>query len=212
MPLVFVWHGHGGSSRNALGGFGIDRLWPEAISVYPQGLPTPGRLTDPEGQRAGWQGTVGAQGDRDVHFFDALLARLQKDYPVDPTRVYCTGHSNGAGFTYLLWKARPAVFAAFAPCSGAAAYVRELTPKPAIILGGDHDPLVKTEWQERMMAAVRQIDGCDEAGAPWEGATLYPSKGGTPVATFEYPGGHGMVPAEAPLIVKFFQAHPAAAH
>jgi len=40
-PLVFVWHGHGGSSRGAARQFRIHQHWPAAIVVYPQGLPTP---------------------------------------------------------------------------------------------------------------------------------------------------------------------------
>ena len=32
-----------------------------AIVVYPQGLNTPGRLTDPAGRRSGWQSAVGEQ-------------------------------------------------------------------------------------------------------------------------------------------------------
>ncbi len=211
VPLVFVWHGHGGTSANAVGGFGINRLWPEAISVYPQGLPTPGKLVDPEGKLPGWQSAVDGQGDRDLHFFDALLAKLKATHPVDPKRIYCTGHSNGAGFTCLLWRARPDVFAAVAPCSGAAAYAAELTPKPAMILGGKDDPLVKFEWQQRMMEVVKGINGCDAAGVPWKGGagTLFASKGGTPLVTYVYPGGHMMVPEEAPLIVMFFREHPA---
>ena len=212
LPVVFVFHGHGGSSRNAVNTFGFDRLWPEAISVYPQGLNTPGKLTDPEGLRSGWQKDLGDQGDRDLHLFDALLARLrlQKDHPVDARRIYATGHSNGGGFTYLLWRARPQVTAAVAPCSGAALYAKQLTPKPAMILAGRNDALVKFEWQEMMIDAVRKVNGCEVAGEPWQGGagTLYPSKGGTPLVTFVYPGGHAMDPAEPALIVKFFQEHP----
>src|ERR1700679_76467 len=44
-PLVFVFHGHGGNARQVARGFRIDQEWPEAISVYMQGLPTPGQLT-----------------------------------------------------------------------------------------------------------------------------------------------------------------------
>src|SRR5437868_14487597 len=48
-PVVFVFHGHGGSAEMAERSFGIEKEWPEAISVYMQGLPTPGQLTDPDG-------------------------------------------------------------------------------------------------------------------------------------------------------------------
>ncbi len=95
-PLVFVFHGHGGSAQQAARSFAMDRQWPEAISVYMQGLDTPGQLTDSQGNRPGWQAAIGDQGDRDLKFFDAVLARLKRDYDVDAKRIYCTGHSNGA--------------------------------------------------------------------------------------------------------------------
>jgi hypothetical protein len=73
------------------------------------------------------------------------------------------------------------------------------------------DELVKFEWQEKMMEAVRTVNGCEAIGQPWrEVGTLYPSKGETPLVTFTYAGGHAMDSAEPGLIVKFFQEHPAA--
>ena len=211
VPLVFAFHGHGGSSRGAVASFALDRRWPEAISVYPQGLPTPGMISDLDGKLPGWQSADGDQGNRDLLFFDALLARLQQDYPVDPKRIYVTGHSNGAGFTYLLWHTRASVFAAVAPCSGAARYAADLTPKPAIILGGREDHTVKFEWQQMMIDAVKRIDGCDAAGVPWQGGagTLYPSKTGTPLVTYLYDGGHAMEDGESRWVVEFFKEHPA---
>ena len=208
VPLVFVFHGHGGKSAQALGEFGINRRWPEAISVYPQGLNIPS-ITDPGGVRTGWQHALAEVGDRDLHFFDALLGRLRKDYPVDPKRIYATGHSNGGGFTYLLWKARPDVFAAVAPCSAAAKYSPELTPKPVLICGGKEDPIVKFESQEQEVEALEKVNRCDTQGVPWaEGkGTLYSSPGGTPLVTFFYEGGHGMASEEPDLIVHFFQEH-----
>ena len=77
-------------------------------------MPTPGRLTDPEGKRSGWQAAVGDHGDRDLRFVDAMLATLRAELPVDGRRVHATGHSNGGGFTYLLYAVRSADFASFA--------------------------------------------------------------------------------------------------
>ena len=114
-PVVFAFHGHGGTMERASKMFGYHTEWPEAIVVYMQGLNTPGQLTDPEGKKPGWQKTVGDQNDRDLKFFDAVLTSLKKDYKVDAKRIYSTGHSNGGGFTYLLWAARGEHFAAFAP-------------------------------------------------------------------------------------------------
>src|SRR5215213_7882694 len=71
-PLVFGWHGHGGNMNNSARMYHIHTLWPEAIVVYPQGLNTPGKLTDPDGKKPGWQHGAGAEGDRDLKFFDAI--------------------------------------------------------------------------------------------------------------------------------------------
>jgi polyhydroxybutyrate depolymerase len=208
-PVVFVFHGHGGSARQADRSFHIENEWPEAVVVYMEGLPTVGQLTDPQGNRAGWQAAVGDQGDRDLKFFDSVLARLKQDYDVDAKRIYCTGHSNGGGFTYLLWLARGNVFAAVAPSSAAAKYAEKLAPKPALILGGRSDPLVKFAWQQGTMEAVRQINGCAAGGEPWAPqCTLYPSDKGTPLVMAIFPGGHQFHPAAPALIVKFFKEHP----
>ena len=108
----------------------MHELWPEAVVVYMQGLSTPGRLTDPEGKKPGWQSAAGDQGDRDLKFFDALLATLKQEYKIDERRIYSTGHSNGGGFTYLLWSARPNMFAAVAPSAAVAArQLKDLKPK-----------------------------------------------------------------------------------
>ncbi len=209
-PVVFVFHGHGGSARQVQESFAMNQHWPEAISVYMQGLATVGQLTDPAGRLAGWQAAAGDQGDRDLKFFDAVLARLKQDYHVDEKRIYATGHSNGGGFTYLLWAERGNVFAAVAPSAAVARYANKLAPKPAMLLGGSQDTLVKFAWQQRMMEEVRRLDGCDSTGQPWDDrCMIYPSRSGTPVVTFIHSGGHKFDTGAAALIVKFFKEHPA---
>jgi polyhydroxybutyrate depolymerase len=214
-PVVFAFHGHGGTAQRAAGMFRIHELWPEAIAVYMQGLNTPGRLTDPEGKKPGWQNASGSQGDRDLKFFDAVLASLRSDYKVDERRIYSTGHSNGGGFTYLLWRTRGDVFAAVAPSAASAPgeqwqeHVTQLKPKPVLHLAGEKDPLVKYEWQRQTMEKLRQLNGCDPTGHEWAPLCIeYTSAAGTPVVTLIHPGGHNF-PQEAPaLFVKFFQQHP----
>lgn len=209
-PVVFVFHGHGGSARQAARGFAIERHWPEAIVVYMQGLNTPGRLTDPEGKKPGWQAGAGEQGDRDLKFFDAVLARLKREHQVDAKRIYATGHSNGGAFTYLLWAERGDVFAAMAPSGAIFRQVNQLKPKPAMHLAGEKDPLVKFTWQQATMSAVRKLNGCVANGQPWnQSGTVYPSPTGTPLVTLIHPGGHEFDRNGPALIVKFFQAHPA---
>jgi polyhydroxybutyrate depolymerase len=78
-----------------------------------------------------------------------------------------------------------------------------------MILGGQDDPLVKFEWQKLTMDVVRKVNGCETAGESWDKqCTIYPSKGGTPLVTFIYPGGHEFNSAAPALIVKFFKEHP----
>lgn len=213
-PLVFAFHGHGGSMKQASRSFAYHEVWPEALVVTMQGLPTPGAITDPDGQRAGWQKYRGDQDDRDLKFFDAVLASLKADYKVDSKRIYATGHSNGGSFTYLLWAERAETFAAFAPSAAVPGRsMKDLKPKPALHVAGEADPLVRFNFQKRTIDFVRKLNNCDESGKTWaeDGpivATLYPSKSGTPFITAIHPGGH-QSPKEAPrMIVKFFQENP----
>jgi polyhydroxybutyrate depolymerase len=159
-PLVFVFHGHGGSMQNVARSFGIHRIWPEAIVVYMQGLPTPGALTDPQGKLPGWQKLPGDQNDRDLKFFDAVLKTIRDEQKVDEKRIYCTGHSNGGAFTYLLWAERGDIFAAVAPSAAAYRRFQDLKPKPALHIAGQNDQLVAFSIQQRMMDVVKKLNGC----------------------------------------------------
>ncbi len=209
LPVVFAFHGHGGSSAQAARSFQIHRHWPQAIVVYPQGLPTVGQLTDPTGQQNGWQGRAGLTGDRDLKFFDAMLAELRGKYRVDDRRIYATGHSNGGSFTYLLWAERGDVLAALAPSAAVLGKGYEkFKPKPVLHLGSPQDTLVKFEWQARMINQVLRLSGCGPRQADATGYTAYPSRQGADVATYLPDGGHRYPDAAPELIVQFFQAHP----
>jgi polyhydroxybutyrate depolymerase len=207
-PLVFVWHGHGGTAQLMVRRYQLEKIWPEAIVVYPQGLNTPGRLTDPEGKRSGWQHSAGHMDDRDLQFFDAMLADLTKENKIDERRIYSTGHSNGGGFTYLLWAERGDTFAAVAPT--AAAFSPEigakLKPKPVLHLAGENDRLVKYEWQQAVIEHLKKLNQCGEEKAWEQGCTWYDSQLKTPVVAYIHPGAHGFPSGAERTIVKFFQS------
>jgi polyhydroxybutyrate depolymerase len=207
-PVIFAFHGHGGSARQAAASFHLHKDWPDALVVYMQGLPTPSALTDPEGKRNGWQNREGQQADRDLHFFDAVLDTLKSEYRIDETRIYATGHSNGGGFAYLLWRARPDPFAAFAPSAAGGARLGPLAPKPAMHIAGRNDELVPFSLQQSNIDAVKRANACDEQGQPWaDHCTLFPSKSDAPFVAYIHDGTHKF-PREAPaLIVKFFKEH-----
>jgi polyhydroxybutyrate depolymerase len=210
-PLVFVFHGHGGNMRGAARKLHLQELWPEAVVIYPQGLPTPTRR-DPEGKRPGWQNTAGVKEDRDLKFFDAMLATAQSKLHVDRSRIYVTGHSNGGGFTYLLWASRAKTLAAVAPIAAATLKPDALSPLPAMHVAGRNDRIVPFAGQERTMEAVRRVDGCGDESSEWaKDCLLYPSKTATPFVSLIHPGGHEVPDEAPPLIVRFFKEHAKAA-
>jgi len=209
-PVIFAFHGHGGNMHFAAGGMAFHDHWPQAIVVYPQGLPTPGIVLDREGKKPGWQNRPGEEGDRDLKFVDTMLASFREKYSIDENRVYATGFSNGGLFTYLLWSQRPNEFAAFAP--GGAVLLSQVSltrVRPVLHYGGQSDQLARFEKQRETIDQVRKFNGCAEQGEYCgPSCTLYKSTKVAPVETFIHPYGHFYPPAVTPLIVKFFKEHP----
>jgi polyhydroxybutyrate depolymerase len=205
-PVIFLYHGHGGNMQNIYNTRGFDKLWPEAITICPQGLNTVGALTDPEGNLPGWQMATDTT-NTDLRFFDAMLQSLKTNYKVDDKQIYVTGHSNGGGFTYLLWAMRGDVFAAVAPTASVGARLMpRLKPKPALHLMGETDPLVKPEWQRQTCNYILKLNKCAATGKKLNNyATEYPSATGNPFVIYDHPGGH-IYPLEAnALIIDFFK-------
>lgn len=84
-PTVFVFHGHGGSVDNIRHQFRTDTLWPQAVVVYLQGLPTVGQITDEQGIRAGWDSIDTSDKNRDLRLYDAVLKDLIDHQHIDPS-------------------------------------------------------------------------------------------------------------------------------
>ena len=83
-------------------------------------------------------------------FIDALLDELPRRFPVDPTRIYVTGFSNGAGMAFRLGAELSERFAALAPVAGHCwvAQPRPVVPLPTLYLVGAQDPLIPLEGGE----------------------------------------------------------------
>ena len=214
VAVVFCWHGHGGRAAQAAGKWGYEAADKTSILVFPQGLPTVSPLVDKAGRMPGWQTTVGGEGDRDIRFFDAMLADLKKQHSVDERRIFSMGHSNGAAFSYLLWQARAEVLAAIGSVAGGLRADAKITsPMPVIHVAGEKDPIVRFAWQQMTFVAVRRINDCSEEGKPWakEGvldATIYASPKGAPLVTAIHGGGHEYAKGSTELIVRFFKENP----
>ena len=200
-PLIFAFHGHGDDMEN-FQYVGLHTAWPDAVVVYFQGLPS-------RDGSSGWQVEPGEYGDRDLKLVDAALAALRKKYNVDDNRIYATGFSNGAHFTYLLWAARPNVFAAFAPVAGRirpTAMPKE--PRPILIIGGSRDAQVAFPDQRAAMGIAIRLNGVDgKMKACGDGCMLYGGDTPTPVMTWIHPGGHEYPRPTSGRIAEFFHQH-----
>jgi polyhydroxybutyrate depolymerase len=202
-PLVFSFHGHGDDMQN-FQHTDMHLAWPEAIVVYFQGLPSR------RDHLPGWQVEKGQDDDRDLKLVDAALAGLRGRFKVDDTRIYATGFSNGANFTYLLWAERPGVFAAYAPVAARLRPSVQLKqPKPLFHVAGMRDVTIPFADQKNAIEVARQADGVTGEGASCgTGCTIYGSTSAAPVMTWIHPGGHDYPYTTSERISKFFRDHP----
>lgn len=114
-PLVFAWHGRGGSGELARLYFKIEEAAQgQAIVVYPDGLPLPEM-----DNQTGWD--LSPEGE-DVALFDAILADVSARLCVDPARVFSAGHSFGGFMSNAIGCARAGVVRAIAPVAGGGPY------------------------------------------------------------------------------------------
>jgi polyhydroxybutyrate depolymerase len=167
-PTLFVFHGAGDTADN-FSYVGFQDAWPEALVVYMDGL------SRGPGQGGAFQARDASNGNRDLKFFDAMLAELHMRFTVDDTRVYATGFSNGARMVYLLWATRSKLFAAFAPVAGMLSTEASFPePKPVFHVGGREDHT--NEFAEQMKS-VEMARAANRATR-------------TPVETYIHGGGH----------------------
>lgn len=125
VPLVFAMHGYTCSGEIYAGNSGWHQVADRygLIVVHPTALHAKidmeNNCIDPNfTPLPAWNVFEEADRPDELHFFTILLDRLCDTYPVDPSRVFATGHSWGSLMTQMLGLALPARFAAIAPCSG----------------------------------------------------------------------------------------------
>ena len=143
-PLVFVFHGGGGTSRRIQGYTAFDELAEKEgfFAIFPDAVD--GHWND--GRKVGQFGSH-KDGVDDVKFVQAILDWAKESYAIDPKRIYATGASNGAFMSHYLAHAMADRFAAFAPViGGMAPSVAENFRPPGrasmLIMNGTADKLV----------------------------------------------------------------------
>ncbi len=171
-PLVIVLHGGGGTAAAAARRFRMHDLGQRENfhTLYPQGSTrSDGRASWNAGQRADLS-------NDDVGFIRVLIARLIRDYPVDPKRVYVTGFSAGGMMAYRVGCELSDQVAAIAPVAGALTFreCRPHRPIPLLHIHGHRDQNVpingksETSWRQNgypsmdyALSQWRRFNGCE---------------------------------------------------
>jgi polyhydroxybutyrate depolymerase len=144
-PLLFAFHGAGGSPDGMARSTNLDRL-AAAEGFY---------LVYPEGRHSSWPPFIPPENpdyiDPDLLFFDYLCRELISRYNIDGRRVYATGMSQGAVFVNLLVAKRSDNIAAAAPHSGwlpeplADEGIKAARKCPLLLVAGTDDTQVPEE-------------------------------------------------------------------
>jgi polyhydroxybutyrate depolymerase len=121
-PVVFGWHGQGGTaSQVATGGTSAQNVFGGYYGLRYQSNQTnkpmifvAGQGLDANDAGAGWPNTNG----QDVAFTQAMVAWLEQNYCVDIGRIYSVGMSYGGIMSNTLGCAMGDVFRAITPMSG----------------------------------------------------------------------------------------------
>ena len=76
-------------------------------------------------------GTLGSNDltKEELHYFEVLLDSVTEEFPIDQTRIYAVGHSNGSQMTQTLARNMPERFAAFGPTGALAGWNPEQVPE-----------------------------------------------------------------------------------
>jgi len=162
-PIVFLFHGNGGSSDQLLGLNGFKapyKVWLDIALRENLILVVPNGLFGSENRR-GWNDCrVDAPTNPisdDVQFFNSLLDQVKRDYSSGDQAVFASGISNGGLMVSRLADETPqklsgiAIVVASRPVNTECASATE--PLPVLVMNGTDDPLLPYEGGQ--IASVR---------------------------------------------------------
>lgn len=230
VPVVFVFHGYTvNAGYMAVLGFNDVADQQGFLAVYPNGYGL-------SWNAGGCCGPAAKDNVDDIAFVRQMLTDLGTLVSIDPKRIYSTGWSNGAMFSYRLACEMADTFAAIAPVSGPLIYAPCQPQQPVSVMhehgladpevpfaGGQGDIVVADVFFPPVEAGTAfwaQVDGC--AGNPQvekQGLlthTVYPGcKAGSAVEIYtidvqrhSWPSPY-ILPAPLPQTIwDFFKAHP----
>lgn len=187
-PIVFVYHGFGGTSGDMLDGTGL-RPYADAMDVIlvaPQGMDL--------GGSTGWDTFSDPRTNLDLVLFDDLVTCASASFSVDPQRVHVTGMSNGGLETGYLIASRAGVIASAAPMSGGLGIdlVDAGYPMPALVVwGGTVDQAFDLDFNQLALDMIADLRG-----------------DGRFVLGCDHGLGHTLDPSFWPWVLQFLVDHP----
>lgn len=209
VPVVFVFHGHGGNANFVSRRIDIQNYYKDALVIFMQGLPgrkVPG--IDPNGTMNGWQIFTDDLGGRDIKFFDDVLADIHKAYKIDDSRIYLIGHSNGARFVNVLWKTKGEKITAI--CSASAQggeMISGAVPISVWMYIGKNDKIVSPQNQELSIPIVKSNLGISMAGKTGGDKTIFKGKNNTELVIQSSDSSHEFPKQSLQDIAYFFRKH-----
>ena len=151
-PLVLCLHGRGGKTEasQVLASKKFRQRYP-AFVVVPVASQD-NRWAAPTSK------TKDSRGSSISAVFEILTA-LQKEFSIDPERLYVTGQSMGGFGSFGAVAQRPDLFAAAAPIAGGwtPEDAQKMTKTAFWVFHGDADPTVKVTNSRRMVEALRAV-------------------------------------------------------
>lgn len=112
-PLIFVFHGYGGSAKSMIDYSRMNQVADNNrfAVCYPQGVYG-------EDKKNSWNAGYSNPDVDDVKFLSSLARYLQEEYNLSSENTFATGMSNGADICYVLACKASESFSAIAPVAG----------------------------------------------------------------------------------------------
>ena len=194
LPLLIALHGRLGTGKKMIKQTGFNRIADREgfIAVYPEGF------------KRGWADGRGiSHADKrdvdDVAFIDRLINVLEEEFPIDSSRIYIAGHSNGGFMAQRLAIEYPQYFAAIAVVAASVSewlatrftsggmmpilFINGTADTVTPYLGGRQPGGARVLSVEDALKMWAHFNGCKEAPAVRE---IHDLKNGPLVSVFTY--------------------------
>ncbi|MBL9037640.1 MAG: hypothetical protein JNG84_03895 [Archangium sp.] len=182
LPLLVLLHGYGSNSEQ------INQAWHATATALAKGfvLALPEGTPDSQGRKF-WNATPACcdrenRGIDDVAYLSAVLDAIEAEVPIDTSRVYFAGHSNGSFMSFRMGCERATRVTAIAGLAGADFPSAEtcVPSRPVSVLHahGTRDDVIRYEGAPTAYPSAREAalrwagrGGCDVA-QPTAGAAM----------------------------------------